>query len=76
MDNRPSWLLIGMITKAAIVLFGDSNKKLVYAKVRGQSGRDRHRIARSINRRPKTSGDTYFPLVETKSDKGQAGATN
>jgi len=56
--------------KAAMFILGDSNK-LVYAKGRDNLVEIDTEIARSINRRPKTSAITYLSTRETKSEQGQ-----
>jgi Tol biopolymer transport system component len=54
--------------KAAMFILGDPNK-LVYAKGRDDLIEIDTEIARSINRRPKTSAITYLSTRETKSEK-------
>jgi hypothetical protein len=54
--------------KAAMFILGDPNK-LVYAKGRYDLIEIDREIARSINRRPKTSAITYLSIRETKSEK-------
>jgi Tol biopolymer transport system component len=56
--------------KAAMFILGDPNK-LVYAKGRDNLVEIDTEIARSINRRPKTSAITYLSTRETKSEQGQ-----
>jgi Tol biopolymer transport system component len=56
--------------KAAMFILGDPNK-LVYAKGRDNLIEIDTEIARSINRRPKTSAITYLSTRETKSEQGQ-----
>jgi hypothetical protein len=53
--------------KAAMFILGDPNK-LVYAKGRDDLIEIDREIARSINRRPKTSAITYLSTRETKSE--------
>jgi Tol biopolymer transport system component len=56
--------------KAAMFILGDPNK-LVYAKGRDDLIEIDTEIARSINRRPKTSAITYLSTRETKSEQEQ-----
>jgi Tol biopolymer transport system component len=56
--------------KAAMFILGDPNK-LVYSKGRDNLVEIDTEIARSINRRPKTSAITYLSTRETKSEQGQ-----
>jgi hypothetical protein len=55
-------------SKAAMYILGEPNK-LVYAKGRGDLIEIDTEIARSINRRPKTSAITYLSTRESKSEQ-------
>lgn len=56
--------------KAAMFILGDPNK-LIYAKGRDDLIEIDTEIARSINRRPKTSAITYLSTRESKSEQDQ-----